>query len=75
MRKLCIICVVLAAMPYLAGCENSWSKDPQFQKQLKRAQECRELHDKLTEASAAGREEIANAMKIIGCTAPASASQ
>ena len=71
MRKLGIICVLLVA---LAGCESSWSKDPQFQKQLKRAQECRELHDKLAQASGAGREEITNAMKAIGCTAPAPVS-
>jgi hypothetical protein len=73
MRKLGIMCVLLAAMPSLAGCESSWSKDPQFQKQLARAQECRELHDKLPQASGAGREEISNAMKAIGCTAPATA--
>jgi hypothetical protein len=30
-------CILLAAMPNLAGCESSWSKDPQFQKQVKRA--------------------------------------
>jgi hypothetical protein len=72
MRELGIICVLLVA---LAGCESSWSKDPQFQKQLKRAQECRELHDKLPQASGAGREEISNALKAIGCTAPAPVSQ
>ena len=43
--------------------------------ELKRAQECRELHDKLPQASGAGREEITNAMKAIGCTAPAPVSQ
>jgi crotonobetainyl-CoA:carnitine CoA-transferase CaiB-like acyl-CoA transferase len=73
MRKLGIICMLVAAMPNLAGCESSWSKDPQFQKQLKRAQECRQLQDKLAQASGAGREEITNAMKAIGCTAPAAA--
>jgi hypothetical protein len=51
-------------------CESSWSKDPQFQKQVKRAQECRQFQDKLAQASGAGREEITNAMKAIGCTAP-----
>jgi len=75
MRELGIICVLLAAMPNLAGCESSWSKDPQFQKQVKRAQECRELQEKLGQASQAGREEITNAMKVIGCTAPAPVSQ
>jgi crotonobetainyl-CoA:carnitine CoA-transferase CaiB-like acyl-CoA transferase len=68
MRELGIICVLLTA---LAGCENSWSKDPQFQKQVKRAQECRQLQDKLAQASEAGREEITKSMKAIGCTAPA----
>ena len=75
MRELGIICVLLTAMPNLAGCESSWSKDPQFQKQFKRAQECRQLQDKLAQASGAGREEITNAMKTIGCTAPAPVSQ
>jgi len=70
MRKLGIICILLATMPNLAGCESSWSKDTQFQKQVKRAQECRQLQDKLAQASGAGREEITNAMKAIGCTAP-----
>ena len=71
MRELAIICFLLAAMPNLAGCESSWSKDPQFQKQLKRAQECRQLQEKLTQVSEAGREEIAKAMKAAGCTASA----
>src|SRR5947209_16529052 len=62
MRELGIICVLLAAMANVAGCESSWSKDPQFQKQLKRAQECRQFQDKLGHASGAGREEITNAM-------------
>jgi len=55
MRELGIIRILLAAMPNLAGCESSWSKDPQFQKQLKRAQECRQLQDKLAQASEADR--------------------
>jgi hypothetical protein len=68
MRELGIICLLLIA---LAGCESSWSKDPQFQKQVRRAQECRELQQKLAQASEAGREEIAKSMKAVGCTAPA----
>ena len=71
MRELGIICVLLAAMPNLAGCESSWSKDPQFEKQVKRAQECRQLQEKLAQASQAGGEEITKSMKAIGCTAPA----
>ena len=45
-RKLGIICVLLA-MPNLAGCETSQGQDHQFQKQVTRAQECRQLQDKL----------------------------
>ena len=46
-RKLGIICALLAAMPNLVGCESSRSQDYQFEKQVKRAQECRQLQDKL----------------------------
>jgi len=43
-RKLGIICALLAATPNLIGCESSRdSPDRQFQKQVKRAQECRQL--------------------------------
>ena len=40
-RELGIICALLAAMANLVGCESSRSPDAQFQKQVKRAQECR----------------------------------
>ena len=46
-RMLGIICALLAAMPNLIGCESSRSQDYQFEKQVKRAQECRQLQDKL----------------------------
>src|SRR5262249_51284996 len=47
-RKLGTICALLAATPNLIGCESSRdSPDRQFQKQVKRAQECRQLQDKL----------------------------
>ena len=46
-RELGIICALLAAMANLVGCESSRSPDAQFQKQVKRAQECRQLQDKL----------------------------
>jgi hypothetical protein len=46
-RMLGIICALLAAMPILVGCESSRSQDYQFEKQVKRAQECRQLQDKL----------------------------
>ena len=46
-RKLGIICVLLTIMPNLLGCESSGSQDYQFEKQVRRAQECRQLQDKL----------------------------
>src|SRR5215510_9626699 len=47
-RKLGAICALLAATLNLIGCESSRdSPNRQFQKQVKRAQECRELQDKL----------------------------
>ena len=46
-RMLGIICALLAAMPNLIGCEGSRSQDYQFEKQVKRAQECRQLQEKL----------------------------
>jgi hypothetical protein len=71
-RKLGIICALLAAMPNLVGCESSRSQDYQFEKQVKRAQECRQLRDKLLgdqPLTAERGEEIANNMKRAGCTA------
>jgi hypothetical protein len=71
-RMLGIICALLAAMPNLIGCESSRSYDYQFEKQVKRAQECRQLQDKLvgdqTLMPERG-EEIANTMAGAGCTA------
>ena len=69
MRELGITCVLLAA---LAGCESSGSEDLQFQKQVKRAQECRQLQDKLVGNQPLGperREEIAKTLEGNGCTA------
>ena len=71
-RELGIICVLLGAMPNLAGCESSLSQDFQFEKQVKRAQECRQLQDKLVgdqPLTPERREEIVNTMKDFGCTA------
>jgi len=71
-RKLGIICALLAAMPNLVGCESSRSQDYQFEKQVKRAQECRELQDKLVgdqPLTAERAEEITKTMDRIGCTA------
>jgi len=71
-RKLATICALLAAMPNLVGCESSRSQDYQFEKQVKRAQECRQLQDKLVgdqPLTPERGEEIANTMEGAGCTA------
>ena len=71
-RKLGIICALLAAMPNLGGCESSRSQDYQFEKQVKRAQECRELQDKLVgdqPLTPERAEEITKTMDRTGCTA------
>ena len=71
-RKLGIICALLAAMPNLGGCESSRSHDYQFDKQVKRAQECRQLQDKLIGDQPLTPErvkEIADTMEGAGCTA------
>jgi siroheme synthase len=70
-RKLAIICALLAAMSNLIGCESSRSPDAQFQKQVMRAQECRQLQDKLVggEPLTPERgEEIAETLDRAGCT-------
>ena len=59
-------------MPNLAGCESSRSQDYQFEKQVKRAQECRQLQDKLVgeqPLTSERREEIVNTMTGFECTA------
>ena len=71
-RMLGIICALLAAMPNLIGCESSRSQDYQFEKQVKRAKECRQLQDKLVgdqSLTPERREEIANTMEGAGCAA------
>src|SRR5262249_53507381 len=71
-RMLGIICALLAAMPNLIGCESSRRQDYQFEKQVKRAQECRQLQDKLVgdqPLTPERGEEIANTMAGAGCTA------
>jgi len=71
-RKLGAICALLAATLILIGCESSRdSPDRQFQKQVKRAQECRELQDKLVGdrlITAERAEEITKTMDRTGCT-------
>ena len=65
--------ILLAAMPTLVGCGSSRSQeDYQFQKQVQRAQECRQLQDKLVgdqPLTPERREEIANTMEGTGCSA------
>ena len=73
-RELGIICALLAAMPNLVGCESSRSQshDYQFEKQVERAQECRQLQDKLIgdqPLTPERGEEIADTLKVAGCTA------
>jgi hypothetical protein len=71
-REFGIICALLAAMPNLVGCESSWSQDHQFEKQVKRAQECRQLQDKLVgdqPLTPERGEEITETMNRTGCTA------
>src|SRR5262249_7175601 len=66
------LCALLAAMPNLIGCESSRSQDSQFEKQVKRAQECRQLQDKLVgdqPLTPERGEEIANTIAGAGCTA------
>jgi hypothetical protein len=68
-RTLATICALLAALSNLIGCE---SADPQFQKQVMRAQECRQLQDKLVGDQPLTPErgdEIAETMNRTGCTA------
>ena len=70
-RMLGIICALLAAMPNLIGCESSRSQDYQFEKQVKRAQECRQLQDKLIgdqPLTPERGEEIAKTMGRNGCS-------
>ena len=71
-REFAIICALLAAMPNLIGCESSRSQDYQFEKQVKRAQECRQLQDKLVgdqPLTAERGEEITKTMAGAGCNA------
>src|SRR6476659_707502 len=48
-RKLGTICALLAGPPWLIGCQTARdSPNPQFEKQVQRAQECRRLQDNLS---------------------------
>ena len=71
-RTLATICALLGALSSLIGCESSRSPDPQFQKQVMRAQECRQLQDKLVgdqPLTPKRGEEIAKTVNRNGCSA------
>jgi hypothetical protein len=68
------ICALLAALSSLIACESSRSPDPQLQKQVMRAQECRQLQVSLVgdqPLTPEGREEISKTMSRKGCSAGA----
>jgi hypothetical protein len=69
-RMLGIICALLGAMANLVGCARS--QDHQFEKQVKRARECRQLQDKLVgdqPLTPERADEITKTMDRSGCTA------
>jgi hypothetical protein len=74
-RKTATFCALLAAAPWLIGCETTSQQEspsPQFQKQVARAQECRQLQDKLVGDQPLTPEratEIAKTMSPTGCAA------
>ncbi len=73
-RTLATICALLATLSNLIGCESLRSPEPQFQKQVMRAQECRQLQDKLVgdqPLTPERGEEIAKTMNRNGCSAGA----
>ena len=63
---------LLAAITSLAGCAGTHDRaDGQFQRQVKRAQECRELQDRLVGGQPLTPEradEITQAMSAAGCS-------
>jgi len=72
-RKLGIVFVLLAVMPWPIGCETVRnSPNPQFEKQVQRAQECRQMQAKLVgdqPVTPERAEEIAKTMTPTGCAA------
>jgi hypothetical protein len=73
MSRLGFALALIAAMPNLLGCAGSRdSADEQFERQVKRAHECREMQDKLVGGQPITPErveEITRAMDRAGCTA------
>jgi siroheme synthase len=70
--RLCRALVLLAAIASLAGCAGRHDgADAQFQRQVKRAQECRQLQDRLVGGQPLTPErvdEITEAMSAAGCS-------
>jgi hypothetical protein len=70
--RLCRALVLLAAIASLAGCAiTHGASDGQFQRQVKRAQECRQLQDRLVgdqPLTPERAEEITEAMSAAGCS-------
>jgi hypothetical protein len=71
MGRLCRALILLAAIASLAGCASTHNADGQFQRQVKRAQECRQLQDRLVDGQPLTPEradEITAAMSAAGCS-------
>ena len=70
--RLCRALILLAAIASLAGCAGTRdASDGQFQRQVKRAQECRQLQDRLVGGQPLTPErvdEITEAMSAAGCS-------
>ena len=70
--RLCRALILLAAVASLAGCAGAHDRaDGQFQRQVKRAHECRELQDRLVGGQPLTPErvdEITEAMSAAGCS-------
>jgi len=72
MGRLCRALVLLAVIASLAGCASTHDNaDGQFQRQAKRAQECRQLQERLVGGQPLTPEradEITEAMSAAGCS-------
>jgi hypothetical protein len=72
MGWLCRVLILLAAVASLAGCVTTHeASDGQFQRQAKRAQECRQMQDRLVGDQPLTPErvdEITEAMSAAGCS-------
>jgi hypothetical protein len=71
MGRLCRALILLAAIASLAGCASTHNADGQFHRQVKRAQECRQMQDRLVGGQPLTPEradEITDAMNAAGCS-------